>query len=47
MEIAVGQTVVLQGVENAGIDLTGKRGTVTAELPGGLVSVALAGGADV
>ena len=47
MEIAVGQTVVLHGVENAGIDLTGKRGTVTAELPGGLVSVALAGGADV
>ena len=47
MEITVGQTVVLQGVENAGIDLTGKRGTVTAELPGGLVSVALAGGADV
>ena len=47
MEIAVGQTVVLQGVENAGIDLTGKRGTVTAELPGGLVSVALAGGEDV
>ena len=47
MDIEVGQTVELMGVENAGIDLTGKRGIVKAELPGGLVSVAIDGGDDV
>ena len=47
MEIAVGQTVELEGIENAGLDLTGKRGKVIAELPSGLVSVALDGGDDV
>ena len=43
----MGQTVELMGVENAGIDLTGKRGIVKCELPGGLVSVAIDGGDDV
>ena len=47
MDIEVGQTVELMGVENAGIDLTGKRGIVKCELPGGLVSVAIHGGDDV
>ena len=47
MEIQVGQAVELMAVENAGIDITGKRGVVTA-IPGhGLVSVALDGGAVV
>ena len=47
MEIQIGQAVELMAVENAGIDITGKRGVVTA-IPGhGLVSVALDGGAVV
>ena len=46
-EIGVGQAVELMGVENAGIDITGKRGTVI-KVPGhGLVSVALDGSGDV
>ena len=37
----VGQAVMLMGVENAGLDISGKRGTVT-EVPGhGLVSVTI------
>ena len=41
MEIQIGQTVELIGVENAGLDITGKRGTVT-EIPGhGLITVAI------
>ena len=40
-EVAIGSIVELMGVENAGIDISGKRGTVTA-IPGhGLVSVQL------
>ena len=47
MEIHIGQAVELMAVENAGIDITGKRGTVT-EIPGhGLVSVAIDGSGDV
>ena len=47
MEIQVGQAVELMAVENAGIDITGKRGLVTA-IPGhGLVSVALDGSGAV
>ena len=47
MEIQVGQAVELMGVENAGLDITGKRGTVKELLPGGLVSVAIDGSSDV
>ena len=47
VSMEIGQAVELMGVENAGIDLTGKRGIVKAELPGGLVSVAIDGGDDV
>lgn len=47
MEIQIGQTVELTAVENAGLDITGKRGTVT-EIPGhGLVSVTIDGTGDV
>ena len=47
MEIQVGQAVELMAVENAGIDITGKRGLVMA-IPGhGLVSVALDGSGAV
>ena len=47
MEIQIGQAVELMAVENAGIDITGKRGTVT-EIPGhGLVSVAIYGSSTV
>ena len=47
MEMEVGHTVELMGVENAGLDITGQRGTVT-EIPAhGLVSVKLESGADV
>eukprot|EP00966_Prymnesium_polylepis_P077990 1807971-Prymnesium_polylepis.1 len=47
MEIQIGQAVELMGVENAGLDITGKRGTVT-EIPGhGLVSVKIDGTDDV
>ena len=42
MELEVGQTVELMAVENAGLDITGKRGTVT-EIKHGLVSVTLDG----
>lgn len=41
MELAIGTTVELIGVENAGLDITGKRGIVTA-IPGhGLVEVTI------
>ena len=47
MELEVGHAVELMGVENAGLDITGKRGTVT-EIPGhGLVSVKLDGSGDI
>ena len=47
MEISLGQAVELIGVENAGLDITGKQGTVT-ELPAhGLVSVTIDGSHDV
>ena len=43
----VGQAVMLMGVENAGLDISGKRGTVT-EVPGhGLVSVTIDDSGDV
>jgi|EP00326_Haptolina_ericina_P026112 hypothetical protein len=43
----IGQAVELMGVENAGIDITGRRGTVT-ELPAhGLVHVTIDGSGDV
>ena len=46
-EIEIGMTVELLGVENAGLDITGKRGTVT-EIPGhGLISITLDGGDGV
>lgn len=47
MEIQVGQAVELMAVENAGIDITGKRGMVTAVPGHGLISVALDGGVAV
>ena len=45
MELQVGQAVELMGVENAGIDITGERGVVTAVPEHGLASVTLDGGA--
>lgn len=39
-DIQVGTTVELEGVENAGLDITGKRGVVTT-IQHGLVSVTL------
>mmetsp|Transcript_72456 Transcript_72456/g.120795 ORF Transcript_72456/g.120795 Transcript_72456/m.120795 type:complete len:124 (-) Transcript_72456:227-598(-) len=43
----IGQAVELIGVENAGLDITGKRGTVT-EIPGhGLISVTIDGSGAV
>ena len=47
MELHVGQAVELMGVENAGIDITGERGVVTAVPEHGLVSVTLDRGAVV
>ena len=47
MEIQVGQAVELMAVENAGLDITGKRGTVTEIQSHGLVSVSIDGGGDV
>ena len=47
MELQVGQAVELMGVENAGIDITGERGVVTAVPEHGLASVTLDGGAVV
>ena len=47
MEIQVGHFVELMGVENAGLDITGKRGTVKELCRGGIVSVAIDGSADV
>ena len=47
MELEIGHTVELLGVENAGLDISGKRGTVT-EIPGhGLVSVKIDGSGDI
>ena len=46
MEIGVGQAVELMGVENAGLDITGTRGTVT-HIAHGLVSVAIDGSGEV
>ena len=46
MEIGVGQVVELEGVENAGLDITGTRGVVT-EIRNGLVSVRLDGSRGV
>ena len=47
MELEIGQYVELMGVENAGLDITGARGTVT-EMAHGMVSVTLdASGAAV
>lgn len=43
MEVQVGQTVELMGVENAGLDITGKRGAVTEVHAHGVVSVAIDG----
>ena len=45
MELQVGQAVELMGVENAGIDITGERGVVTAVPEHGLASVTLDCGA--
>ena len=45
MELQVGQAVELMGVENAGIDITGERGVVTAVPEHGLASVTLDRGA--
>ena len=46
-EVTIGSIVELMGVENAGIDISGKRGTVTA-IPGhGLVSVQLDSNDDI
>mmetsp|Transcript_27930 Transcript_27930/g.50936 ORF Transcript_27930/g.50936 Transcript_27930/m.50936 type:complete len:91 (+) Transcript_27930:62-334(+) len=46
MEFEIGQTVELMGVENAGLDITGRQGKVT-KIPGhGLIIVALDGGVD-
>ena len=47
MELQVGQAVELMGVENAGLDITGQRGVVTAAPEHGLASVTLDGGAVV
>ena len=45
--LEIGTVVELMGVENAGLDITGKRGTVT-EIPGhGLVSVKIDGTGEV
>ena len=46
MGLAAGQTVELMGVENAGLDITGQRGTVK-EIAHGLVSVTLESGSVV
>lgn len=47
MELQIGQAVELMAVENAGLDITGQRGTVT-EIPGhGLVSVTIDGSGSV
>ena len=46
-KLAIGQTVELMGVENAGLDITGTRGTVK-DIPGsGLVSVKIDGRDEV
>jgi hypothetical protein len=42
-DMKVGQAVELMGVENAGLDITGKRGTVTEIQRHGLVTVAIDG----
>ena len=47
MEIQVGSIVELMGVENAGLDITGQRGTVTEMPASGLVSVAIEGSGAV
>ena len=47
MELEIGQTVELMGVENAGLDITGQQGSVTEFQRGGLVSVTLESGAVV
>ena len=41
MALEIGQLVELMGVENAGLDITGKRGTVTEIPEHGLVSVTI------
>ena len=46
MEVSVGAAVELMGVENAGLDITGTRGTVT-QIAHGLVSVAVDGSGEV
>ena len=46
MEIGIGHAVELMGVENAGLDITGKRGTVT-EMKHGLASVTIDGTGEV
>ena len=47
MELAVGQTVELMGVENAGLDITGKRGTVVEIPASGLVHVKIDDSSEV
>ena len=42
-----GQAVELEAVENAGLDITGQRGVVTAIQPHGLVTVTLDGSSAV
>ena len=47
MELSVGSPVELMGVENAGLDISGKKGTVSELPPSGLAYVTIDGSGEV